>query len=74
MRYSLEVEIDDNTYTFTAPAYTPVHSSYDAAAQFFLIMKKKMEKVNEELEKKAKDATPENGVVSEVEEIIEEKK
>jgi len=59
MKYILELEIDGQQYSFSGPAYAPAHALYDAAAQFFLVMKEKMDKINKELEEKAKKATPE---------------
>jgi len=56
MVYELELKIDDNIYSFRGPAYAPIHSMYDAASQFFLVMKNKLDKVNEKLEADAKEA------------------
>lgn len=57
MQYSLELKIDDQVYTLSGPAYAPVHALYDAASQFFLIVKDKMDKINKKLEEDAKNAS-----------------
>jgi len=74
MQYTIELKIDDQTYTLTGPAYAPVHALYDAASQFFLIMKNKMDKVNEKLEEEAKKASEkEDKEQPDIVEAVEEK-
>ena len=54
IKYTVELKIDDNVFSFSMPYAAPVSAGVDAAMHFYLVFKKKLDDYHKKLEEEGK--------------------
>jgi len=54
IKYTIELKIDEGTYSYSMPYGAPVSAGVDAAMHFYLILKQKLDDYHKKLEEEGK--------------------